>query len=253
MGESSVVVEQTENQWLLATRTIKQKRPSNKPRPRTPFDRETRYGRERFKVGIDAEVIPGTNNNQKILYITKALNSPQGLIAVRSEKNKEDVRITAIFGDQQAADYATRMSLPNLGDNKLSHMQIGKQTIEKDKSIVVWDIPLDTKMIEVRQTFSKYGDISGISMKTQNLWQCATITFEDSNIKDTLVKTRSILIKGDAVRINDAEWSLDQMKQRHNIAAKLINLPPGTRAWDLKHILEQIKACTCYIPRTSST
>src|SRR5581483_4399233 len=80
-----------------------------------------------------------------------------------------------------------------------------------------------------------------------------TITFKERSTKENLIEKRSILIKGDSVRINDAEWSISQMKERHEIAAKLTNLPPNTTAWDLKNILTQCKGCTCYIPRTATT
>ena len=69
--------ENEEEQWLTADRKGKAVRPNNKPRPRTPINCEERFGRERFKVGIDAMVTPETNDNAKVLYITKALNSPR--------------------------------------------------------------------------------------------------------------------------------------------------------------------------------
>ncbi|CAG8548574.1 14642_t:CDS:2 [Acaulospora colombiana] len=180
-----------------------------RPRPRSPFDPSSRYDRTRCKVGIKAQDIPGDTNTKKIIFLTRALGSPEDLLNIRSEPLNDETHITALFGNQQAAQ--------------------------------------EVITINIQLTFSKFGTINNITMRTHQMWQSTTITFQDKNDKLKVTNQGSILIKGDSIRVFDAILDMKQMKNQVSIAAKLTGLPPNTTAFDLKHICQQVDAKTCYI------
>src|SRR5581483_5336377 len=54
----------------------------------------------------------------------------------------------------------------------------------------------------------------------------------------------------DMCRVAPASYNRLQIKERNSRTAKLTNLPYGTTPIDLKQILQEVKAKTCFIPRT---
>jgi hypothetical protein len=224
---------------------------NQRPRPPSPLEWQTQHGRNRFKSGIPATLIPGKSTGAKILKLKEILKCPESLISVRNETYDGQEYITAKFGDNQTADTVTTISYSELNGNKLTRIHTPNRETQRRNAIRVWDIPLGTKQVEVRECFSKYGQIDGVYMNTQQMWQSATIYFTKKEDKDAILTNNwAITMGAESVRIHDAEHNMDQMKQKLQFAIKLTNLPQGTTAFDLKEICVNTGAKTCYIPRT---
>ena len=63
-------------------------------------------------------------------------------------------------------------------------------------------------------------------------------------------KRWSMFYLKDLCKIAPATVTREEIDQRNKNTLKLTGLPFGTTAYDLKPILEQTKAKTCFIPRT---
>src|SRR5205085_210659 len=74
---------------------------------------------------------------------------------------------------------------------------------------------------------------------------------DDRGIQENL-DLWSIQYKKDLCRIVPAYFSRDEIEERNSRTAKLTGLPFGTTPIDLKEILKQFNAKTCFIPRTRS-
>lgn len=117
------------------------------------MDWPTRYGRLRFKTGILASKILGKTTGAKILKLKNLLQCPEGLVSVCSKGNGENEHIIAIFGDQQAAQLALSITSPDLNGESLKQMDFNTRATNRNNAIRVWDIPLNTKQADIRNTF----------------------------------------------------------------------------------------------------
>src|SRR5437763_12914586 len=88
-------------------------------------------------------------------------------------------------------------------------------------------LPISTKIR------TRYPPFSNTAPKLENLW--------------------SIQFNKDAFRIWPDSLKKADYQKRHNNVLKLTNLPKGTKAYDLFHILKRIGAMTCYIPKKGNT
>jgi hypothetical protein len=111
----------------------------------------------------------------------------EGFLAICSEKINEEEHIITIFGDQLAADDACNINIPTSDSQKLRRIQIKSLAQKRELAIRVWDIPLNAKPDEIHTTFAKYGNITGITMNTQQMWQSATIYYDDQKSKKQLI------------------------------------------------------------------
>ncbi|CAJ0627826.1 14725_t:CDS:2, partial [Entrophospora sp. SA101] len=106
--------------------------------------------------------------------------------------------------------------------------------INKENSIRVKNIPLNTSSTLVHATFEKYGKIIKFSMQTKDLWQEAIIYFEKKeDILPFHNETWAVFILKDMVRVEPLSMNEKQYEKRHLHALKLGHLPFGTTARDL--------------------
>src|ERR1043165_4627565 len=80
----------------------------------------------------------------------------------------------------------------------------------------------------------------------------ATVFFERKEAVESLRNTWSINYLKDLVRIEPAQMSNEEREIREAYVMKLTNLPFRVTAYDLKTIIEAVKAKTCLLPRTST-
>ena len=80
----------------------------------------------------------------------------------------------------------------------------------------------------------------------------ADIIFNNKDAITNHLDIWSIQYKKDFCRVAPASFNKEQIDQRNMYTAKLTNLPFGTTAIDLKEILQQVNAKSCFMPRTQS-
>jgi RNA recognition motif-containing protein len=119
----------------------------------------------------------------------------------------------------------------------------------KGKTIRAWDIPLNTIPEEIKAFFTKFGQVQSCKTQTIGMWQSANIEFTDQKDYDELATRWSIPFKADLIRIFPFLNTNQIKEERSHYCAKLTNLPPGTTGFDLKEIIKDTQARTCYIPR----
>src|SRR5206468_3130151 len=119
----------------------------------------------------------------------------------------------------------------------------------KNRTICIWDIPLNTNINEIRLALTKYGEIKNLKMNTTGIWQSANIKFSKQEDYNKIINLWTIPFKTDLIRIF-LYMRTNEIKQDHDqYTLKLTNLSPGTTGYDLKNIIDICKAHTCYIPR----
>jgi hypothetical protein len=89
-------------------------------------------------------------------------------------------------------------------------------------------------------------------MQTIGMWQSANIEYTNQEDFDKLSMRWSIPFKADLIRIYPFLNTKEVKQERSKYALRLINLPPGTTGYDMRDIIKQSKAQTCYIPRNNN-
>jgi hypothetical protein len=120
------------------------------------------------------------------------------------------------------------------------------------QSITVTEILLDFTVTRIKNFFSRYGNIVHCTMETCNLWQRATLTFDDKAKFDLLYATDGLLIINDSVRIHMCDMNRKEIQDRSKFSKKLTNLPRGTTARDLLEIGKMLDATAWIVPKARS-
>ena len=78
----------------------------------------------------------------------------------------------------------------------------------------------------------------------------AYITFSKEDTIKVLEKVWCIPYLKDLCRLAPVIYTKEDFKKRNEFTLKLANLPFGITAFDLKDLVEMVKAKTCFIPHT---
>ncbi|KAG9300856.1 hypothetical protein G9A89_004486 [Geosiphon pyriformis] len=123
--------------------------------------------------------------------------------------------------------------------------------IAGQKKVLVRNIPLGISNREVGATMKEFGEIKKVQIKVAGKWQSAVIEFNNQEKATRAVDQWSTLIRKDVVRIYPIISTQKIIEQRKTWEAKLVGLPQNCTAHYLSTTLDQIKAQSCFIPRTS--
>ncbi|EXX70837.1 hypothetical protein GLOIN_2v1811259 [Rhizophagus irregularis DAOM 181602=DAOM 197198] len=119
---------------------------------------------------------------------------------------------------------------------------------EHARTLVVTDIPLFITDALLRNTFSRYGNITRCHTCLSKLYRTAYITFESPGALHNLDSTWDVLCGEHCLRICSATFSPDQCAERRAYIALLAGLPHGTIAVDLAEIADEISAKSINVP-----
>jgi hypothetical protein len=217
-----------------------------------PVDWQTQYGRHRYKMFAAMSEIPGTSEQAKIQLISKALARFESFTSIRAVTNVGTRQVIALFGAESDAKKASKIKIDNNTNINMQEGTIHNPYEAKHKTIRAWDIPLNVAQAEVHAAFSKYGEIKFIRMQTIGMWQSANIEYTNQEDYEKLSMRWSIPFKADLIRIYPFLNTKEVKQERSKYALRLINLPPGTTGYDMRDIIKQSKAQTCYIPRNNN-
>ena len=168
-----------------------------------------------------------------------------------SDPTKKIVRIG--FTTRVDAEKAIALKLPNM-DNitflPLTQTPIGKFTPEK--SIKITEIPISVTDANIRAVFSFFGKIIRCSMTTKNLWQQATVTYDDTTNMQQFDNLDSYFVLKDLVRIHRCNLTNDAIRAKSKFSLKLTNLPIDTNGRQLINIGRTVDAIAWVIPKAKS-
>ncbi|GBC41505.2 hypothetical protein GLOIN_2v1811259 [Rhizophagus irregularis DAOM 181602=DAOM 197198] len=119
---------------------------------------------------------------------------------------------------------------------------------EHARTLVVTDIPFFITDALLRDTFSRYGNITRCHTRLSKLYCTAFITFESTGALQNLDSTWGVLCGGHCLRICPATFSPDQRAERRTYVALLAGLPRDTIAVDLAEIADEISAKSINVP-----
>ena len=89
-------------------------------------------------------------------------------------------------------------------------------------------------------------------MTTKNLWQQATITYDDNTNMDQFNPIDSYFVLKDLVRIHRCTLSPDEIRLKSKFSLKLTNLPIDTNGRHLISIGRAVNAMAWVIPKAKS-
>ena len=144
-----------------------------------------------------------------------------------SDPTKKIVRIG--FTTRGDAEKAITLKIPNMENDTflpLIQTPIGKFTPQN--SIKITEIPISVTDVNIRAVFSFFGKIIRCSMTTKNLWQQATVTYDDTTDMTQFDIIDSYFVLKDLVRIHKCTLTNEEVRAKSKFSLKLTNLPIDT-------------------------
>src|SRR3954451_13837737 len=159
------------------------------------------------------------------------LLSFSGVTRGKSPADPEKTILKVAFSDQEERDSFCKQQITQLGNETFLPLVIQRQApYVPVLSITVTEIPLDATELRLKKLFSKFGNITRISMETHNLWQRATITFDEKANFTELNKGDRIFLLNDMIRYHKCDADRTSIQERSKHSIKLTNLPRNTNA-----------------------
>ncbi|CAJ0834513.1 9339_t:CDS:2 [Entrophospora sp. SA101] len=199
----------------------------------------------------DNKMTQDKNNINKKKFVEKFLINYKGFVGLYITRFGKQRKFVANFDNEEDLNNLVVTDLPDYEGIRFSKELAPVGNINKENSIRVKNIPLNTSSTLVHATFEKYGKIIKFSMQTKDLWQEAIIYFEKKeDILPFHNETWAVFILKDMVRVEPLSMNEKQYEKRHLHALKLGHLPFGTTARDLVEIINATKAKAIFIPKT---
>jgi len=213
------------------------------------------HKKKRFRTSINAIHVPGSSDYAKLNNLYAALANVDGFLDCTTYRNtaEREIWYTAVFDSKDTAIAATKLQLFDGNEFKLTLLKDRADEEVKDRTLVVRDLPLDLNKQLLKSILEeRFGEIETMKTRTAGPWFRADVTFNSKDAISNNLDIWSIQYKKDFCRVAPASFNKEQIDQRNMYTAKLTNLPFGTTAIDLKEILHQVGAKSCFMPRTQS-
>ncbi|KAG9294450.1 hypothetical protein G9A89_001955 [Geosiphon pyriformis] len=123
--------------------------------------------------------------------------------------------------------------------------------IAGQKKVLVRDIPLGISDREVGAAMKEFGEVKKIQIRVAGKWQSAVIEYNNQEEATRAVDQWLTMVRKNVVRIYSMIGTQKIIEQRKTWEAKLVGLPQNCTAHYLSTTLDQIRAQSCFIPRTS--
>jgi len=131
-----------------------------------------------FQAAILIDQIPSKNNINKKKIVEKFLINYKGFMGLYITRFGKQRKFVANFDNEEDLNNLVVTDLPDYKGIRFSKELAPIGNINKENSIRVKNIPLNTSSTLVCATFEKYGKIIKFFMQTKDLWQEAIIYFE---------------------------------------------------------------------------
>src|SRR6266511_2720983 len=203
----------------------------------------------RFFATLSNIVLEGDTTSKQIAQIEHLLAQSNRFLGVRYSHYKKSYTLyyNTEYDLRKAAELLqSKFSQATvvIGNSKFDRQA------EANRTAVIYDIPLFCKSETIKQYFAQFGDITRFSMTTTIMWQRAYVVYKDaSTISRLKADVWSLDIMDFSVRVHSLNLSKDDYEDRKAYSLKLTGLLFGTTQHDLRHIIEDTNAKSCYIPR----
>jgi hypothetical protein len=212
-------------------------------------------GARKYKLWTIADKILGKNLNEKLENVSLTLKKQSVVIKTQIESFNNRKMIAAYYDNEEEmkkgkiCDVGGHVSKPTY----MHRAEIFKRNPDKEMQhgVKLWDVPLGFRNKDIKQELElKFGEITRISLRINNMWQSAVIIFKEKSSAQKLLANWSIIIGEDSLRVTQLDQTIDNLKSRGQHAARVIGLPNGITARELWPHIEKLGAKTCYFPRT---
>src|SRR6266498_603109 len=203
----------------------------------------------RFFATLSNVVLEGDTTSKQIAQLEHILAQSNGFLGVRYSQYKKSY--TLYYNTEYELRKAAELLQSKFSQATIviSNSKFDRQA-EADRTAVIRDIPLFCNSETIKQYFAQFGDITRFSMTTTGMWQCAYVVYKDaSTISRLKADVWSLDIMDFSVRVHPLNLSKEDYEDREAYSLKLTGLPFGTTQHDLRHIIEDTNAKSCYIPR----
>src|SRR5215216_6008892 len=198
-------------------------------------------------------------NKEKINLTNEIFNGPHlpSFIgaSVRPHPDNKQMKIIRIgFSTRADFDRAITMQITQLGNETFQPLVIEKTAkFTPELSIKITEIPISTPAQNIRSSFSYFGKITRCTMTTKNLWQQATLTFEEGTDMSQLDQVHGYFVLKDMVRVHRCTLENVAIREKSKFSLKLTNLPKDTNGRQLIPIAKAVNATAFVIPKSKAT
>src|SRR3989337_2221148 len=204
----------------------------------------------RFFATIEEGKIPGKNSQERMAKLENIFAASDGFLGVKHFRNSQQISI--YFGNEYDLNKATQTNkdaLPRATFVIVNSKEI--RSAEADRTVHVRDIPLYAKSEPINNFFTKFGVIDRFSMTTVGPWQQAFIVYQQGTSLERLnTNIWAVSIMDFSCRVSLMTLPREHRDERDAYSMKLTGLPRGTTHLDLKDVIQETKAMTCFIPRS---
>src|SRR3989337_2344007 len=207
----------------------------------------------RFFATVEEEKIPGKNSQERMVKLENLFAASDGFLGVKHFRNRQQISI--YFGNEYDLNKATQTNkdaLPGATFVIVNSKEI--RSAEADRTVHVRDIPLYAKSETIKNFFNKFGTIDRFSMTTVGPWQQAFIVYKQGTSLERLnTNIWTVSIMDFSCRVALMTLPREHRDERDSYSMKLTGLTRGTTHLDLKDIIQETKAMTCFIPRSRTS
>ncbi|CAB5201957.1 unnamed protein product [Rhizophagus irregularis] len=205
-----------------------------------------------FSIFIPQDSLPGDNIIAKKNFVYRKISDVLGLISLAPTSIKGIKVIRATYETEAQAAEVCAKKIADDNDVRFAKLEvINNQQHDNlnDYEIKIWDVPLDVdeQMLEVY--LKSFGPIKTLKFNVKNLYYEVVVRFNGKQVEEKFKDLWSLRFCKYAFRIFPSNLTKDERNLRFKYELKLANLPVGTYAADLKDIIIQIKAKSCFVPK----
>ncbi|CAG8538158.1 11250_t:CDS:2 [Acaulospora morrowiae] len=193
---------------------------------------------ELTKIAVAPGKISGATLADKLQYIKKKMAKIPSYKYTRYENHTEEEILVALFGKYDKAEQACTTSLVEGGNTFFRKVQATDTKEALSRTICIWDISTDLTKKDIA---------------TANSCLSSTVTLHNMDDYQELNQKWSILYKNYHMRIFPYFGTREAKENRNKYTATIANLPENITAKDLEHIIKQVNAQTCYIPKKDNS
>src|SRR5262249_48669263 len=133
--------------------------------------------------------------------------------------------------------------------SKLSKAE--KAKTEKSRTVRLAKIPAEIENSDIRKEMSKYGNIENFITFFDNPYRTAHIVYKDEASAEHFIENWSLSIKKESISVTPLMLTKEHREKRKEFGMKLGGLPPNTKPFDLRELIEELRIKHIHIPRNS--
>ncbi|CAB5201403.1 unnamed protein product [Rhizophagus irregularis] len=207
---------------------------------------------QRFSIFIPQDSLLGDNIIAKKNFVYRKILDVLGLISLAPTSIKGIKVIRATYKTEAQAAEVCAKKIADDNDIRFAKLEVinnQKHDNLNDYEIKIWDVPLDVDKQMLEVYLKSFGPIKTLKFNVKNLYYEVVVRFNGKQVEEKFKDLWSLRFCKYAFRIFPSNLTKDERNLRFKYGLKLANLPVGTYAADLKDIIIQMKAKSCFVPK----